>query len=300
MIISVDYGSMTELDSEERFHRMLDADRYFISTYGRIYDDKRKGFVRPRIEGKAWAVSCVKNNGRSTRISPAREVFRTFVRPFIKSEVVKHKDGDTSNCKLDNLISDRSRAMFIDLTGQTFGRLTVLEVRDDMKKCYKNRSIRWKCRCSCGEVTTVSSNALRTNDIVSCGCYHREIELSKKKNRGFGEVPDRYWGEVKNGAKRRKLSVDITAEDAHIVFLKQDRKCALSGEPIFFGKHNGKRLAGGTASLDRIDSSRGYCVDNIQWLHVDINRMKLAYANEYFVQTCIKIANHSQKCKTEK
>ena len=50
-----------------------------------------------------------------------------------------------------------------------------------------------------------------------------------------------------------------------------------------------------TASLDRIDSTRGYTVDNIQWIHKDLNRMKWNLPNDYFINICTLVANHNKK-----
>ncbi len=49
-----------------------------------------------------------------------------------------------------------------------------------------------------------------------------------------------------------------------------------------------------TASLDRIDSSRGYTLDNIQWVHKDLNKMKTNYPNDYFIKMCKYVANNNK------
>lgn len=58
-----------------------------------------------------------------------------------------------------------------DLTGMQFGRLTALEPLP--KRC-TDGSIRWLCRCHCGEFVPVSSNKLLTGHTRSCGCYQEE------------------------------------------------------------------------------------------------------------------------------
>ena len=62
--------------------------------------------------------------------------------------------------------------------------------------------------------------------------------------------------------------------------------CALSDVEITLNKEPGKAIA----SLDRIDSNKGYALDNVQWITKDINFMKRKYTQEYFVETCKKIA----------
>jgi hypothetical protein len=46
-----------------------------------------------------------------------------------------------------------------------------------------------------------------------------------------------------------------------------------------------------TASLDRIDSSKGYEIDNIQWVHVMVNMCKNKYPQDKFVEMCKAIAS---------
>ena len=58
----------------------------------------------------------------------------------------------------------------VDLAGQRFGRLMVLE------ECgRKNGGVVWRCQCDCGNITEVRSNHLRKGAVVSCGCYNREV-----------------------------------------------------------------------------------------------------------------------------
>lgn len=62
-------------------------------------------------------------------------------------------------------------------------------------------------------------------------------------------------------------------------------KCALSGWDIDISYTNP------TASLDRIDSSCGYEVGNIQWVHTMVNMSKNKYDESRFIEMCIAIAN---------
>ena len=60
---------------------------------------------------------------------------------------------------------------FIDLTGQRFGRLTVVE----RAKNTKSKKVRWICQCKCGNVVVVLGDSLRTGKSKSCGCLQKEI-----------------------------------------------------------------------------------------------------------------------------
>lgn len=58
----------------------------------------------------------------------------------------------------------------INLVGQVFGRLTVLE---RAPKVDSSNNARWLCRCVCGNLHEVSAPWLRNGDVKSCGCLRR-------------------------------------------------------------------------------------------------------------------------------
>jgi hypothetical protein len=93
---------------------------------------------------------------------------------------------------------------------------------------------------------------------------------------------------------RKPIAFDITIEYLWRMFLRQKRCCALSGLQIHFspkakGDHTGYR----SASLDRIDSSRGYVRGNVQWVHKDINLMKRTLPQERFIELCTNVARRN-------
>lgn len=59
----------------------------------------------------------------------------------------------------------------LELTGQTFGRLTVLKRSAQLGR---RGEVYWLCRCSCGVEREVRASSLRSGRAKSCGCYHRE------------------------------------------------------------------------------------------------------------------------------
>lgn len=67
-----------------------------------------------------------------------------------------------------------------DLTGQRFGRLTVIERAPN-----KGNKTMWLCKCDCGNVKTVDSYLLKSGQTMSCGCLHREM-VSKQHTKHGG------------------------------------------------------------------------------------------------------------------
>ena len=62
----------------------------------------------------------------------------------------------------------------IDLTGQKFGRLTVVERTEDRIEPSGKRKIVWKCQCECGNITKSDGDSLRSGNTKSCGCMKNE------------------------------------------------------------------------------------------------------------------------------
>lgn len=60
----------------------------------------------------------------------------------------------------------------IDLTGQRFNRLVVIE--RDISSSPKH--VMWKCKCDCGNEAIVQGINLRTGNTKSCGCLKLEYE----------------------------------------------------------------------------------------------------------------------------
>lgn len=171
----------------------------------------------------------------------------------------------------------RNKARMHDMTGHKFGRFTVLKQVPKPETCSKNDTNRyWLCECECGNTRTVRTGDLKQKRYLSCGCSKRVQRREKSFNwKGYKELSGSFWNCMKRGAKRGKRTIpfDLTIEEAWDLFIKQNRKCAISGIELSM-RPESKYGRKGTASLDRIDSSKGYTIDNVQWVHKDINIMK--------------------------
>lgn len=70
---------------------------------------------------------------------------------------------------------------FVDLTGETFGRLTVVNKAGSSSKGYAV----WVCLCECGEFTHVRSDKLKSGNTRSCGCLSVDTFGAKKIKHGL-------------------------------------------------------------------------------------------------------------------
>jgi hypothetical protein len=94
-------------------------------------------------------------------------------------------------------------------------------------------------------------------------------------------------GRYRAGALKREIAWSVEPQYLYELYEQQNKLCALSGKLIAFsekgvGYPGSKDIS--TASLDRIDSNKGYVVGNVQWVHKDVNKMKMDLPEESFFQ----------------
>lgn len=89
-------------------------------------------------------------------------------------------EAKSCGCLKSKLTSERCLK---DLTGETFGNLTVIKIHNK-RQIHKNArpSVLWECQCSCGNYTIVSGSNLKTGHVQSCGC------VNSKNEKSIGEI----------------------------------------------------------------------------------------------------------------
>lgn len=183
-----------------------------------------------------------------------------------------------------------------NIIGQKYGRLTVLSYLDKITIGKVVRE-RYLCQCECNNTKICIKNRLTEGRNLSCGCMTKCGQLNLKR-RGVGEMPGSVFSRAKKGAEIRNLEFSISKEYIYDLFIKQNRKCALSGLDIKFAEKIDKNwYKNTTASLDRIDSNKGYIIGNVQWVHKDINQMKMEFEEKYFIQLCTQVYKQKKQRK---
>jgi hypothetical protein len=146
-----------------------------------------------------------------------------------------------------------------------------------------------KVQCKCGHTYTMGTHTL--DEVNKCRiCYKKEQNPGCKHQsyKGLEFVSKTYFSQVKKGAKSRNLELSISLEDINNLLIQQNHKCCLTGLPIAIGNSTIET----TASLDRINSDLGYTLNNIQWIHKDVNKMKMDFNQDKFIKLCKLIANN--------
>jgi hypothetical protein len=183
-------------------------------------------------------------------------------------------------------LAPRKTKAHLDLEGQRF-RLLVVQRRIGTSK---NGSVIWECLCDCGKTKNVLTNALRARRVGSCGCLLI--------------VPDPAFsgllGNYKGSAKSRGITWELTQEQFRKL---TESPCYYTGrEPsnIYTSVSSRNRtkcglsLAGNDTytynGIDRLDSDKGYTLENCVPCCKDANLAKQSLSHDEFIALCKEIA----------
>lgn len=79
--------------------------------------------------------------------------------------------------------SHKTRAL--DLAGKKFGHLTAIRPLEERKY---GGTIMWECLCDCGNITTAGAYHLKSGNVISCGCYQKEVTTNNLIGKKFGQL----------------------------------------------------------------------------------------------------------------
>lgn len=175
------------------------------------------------------------------------------------------------------------KARIFAKVGDIFNRFTILSF------AHKNNKRCAVCECICGTIKSIDLGNLIYNRSKSCGCFKNEQVAKLNFLEWYDNIPMSYFNSLKRGAVQREIEFTITPEDVNLQWIKQNKKCALTGIELVFANLN-KKYKLITASVDRINSDMGYLPDNIQIVHKDINKLKNTFSQDSFINWCRLVA----------
>lgn len=113
----------------------------------------------------AWKLSITLAHARAwNKANQKTEKFKLWRKRYRSREDIKAKRREVEGSK------ERVLGIKFDLTGQVFGRWSVIEFHDTREQ---DRTTMWLCKCECGTIRAVRASPLRFGRSKSCGCLHR-------------------------------------------------------------------------------------------------------------------------------
>ena len=174
----------------------------------------------------------------------------------------------------------------IDITGKRFGNLT------SVKFAYHDKVEYWYFKCELCHTDGVRRKTdVMRGKIKSCGC-HKNKGSNNGQWYGYEELNGRTFGHYKKGAKKRNIEFNVTIEYLWDVYIKQNKKCPYTGVELILSPKTSDNRTPENASLDRIDSSKGYIEGNVQWVLKKVNNMKNDMSHDEFIELCSSISRH--------
>jgi len=156
----------------------------------------------------------------------------------------------------------------IDLTGQRFGRLVVLE---RARAARHGESAKWLCHCDCGKEKIVSGKLLRRGDTRSCGCLHSEELREMSITHGLSKTRLYcVWSSMKDRCYRPACKsypnyggrgITVCPEWLHDFAAFRDWAMSHGYD---------ESVPCGTCTLDRIDNDKGYSPENCRFVSMKV------------------------------
>lgn len=181
-------------------------------------------------------------------------------------------------------IADFTR--IVDLTGQRFGHLTVIEPAG-IKRWRVGMAVYFRCRCDCGVEDVVQRSNLRASAQRSLGCPHERRTgpagySTRPEAKVFRHMLDRCTN------PHNKSFKDYGGRGIRVCERWRNGEGGQTGFECFVSDL-GPRPAGGT--IERLDVNKGYCPENCAWvskaaqarntrrnIHIEIGGRKLTVA----------------------
>lgn len=208
------------------------------------------------------------------------------MRPIVDFRVSLVNGVWRAKCVCGRMCGFATKATALRMLGRGSCRNCKKDYRAVIGTCsvYKNDQGAWCSVCSgCGnEQAYTRKDHAKQSEIADWRCkkcVSRDKGYSENKPKGASA---RLYNKFRKSANSRGIFWGINLQQFTDAY---SGRCALTGWPI--SMEHGTC----TASLDRVDSTKGYLPDNIQWVHSMVNMCKNKYDQTKFIAMCNAVSD---------
>lgn len=158
-----------------------------------------------------------------------------------------------------------------DLTGQRFGRLTVIERTEN-----KGKYAIWKSLCDCGNYTISRTGSLTSGQKLSCGCLHREMasKLNKPRRNEYEVLGDKVQVYLRNSDEKLICDIDDWEKLKHYTWFVNDMGYAMTHKNVC-GKDVMENF-----HVEVMGKQKGMVVDHINRNKLDNRKENLRFVTQ--------------------
>lgn len=188
-------------------------------------------------------------------------------------------NGRTKSCRS---CAARSRGALIKI-GDKYKSWTVI----GGPELFNGTHMKYEVQCECGNIKWVQACELidpnRNFKCAKCAAKERGAAQAERNGK-VGELTLTRFTKLQRSAERRNIEFSVSLEYLSNLYESQNHICAITGRCI---------NSINEASLDRIDSSKGYIEGNVQWVTSQANISKHIMTMEELYQFCRDVLNYA-------
>ena len=139
--------------------------------------------VGDHLRAHYWLALCAPNHALFQRIFFAMSGLKKYASNVSKTELEHGVEVYERGKEAQRAATRLRRARFINLAGETIGRLSVLQPTRT-----KGGRPAWECQCTCGKTTVIGSDQLLSERTKSCGCLRSRLRYLDLTRQVFGRL----------------------------------------------------------------------------------------------------------------
>jgi hypothetical protein len=200
-----------------------------------------------------------------------------------------------ANINCNSKTCNKRKLRHLDKVGSVFGKLTVISYnRTDTLSENKKRSSFWNCKCFCGKELIVSNTDLVSGNKISCGCIrYKRLGIKKKSDLEISNT--QIYCKYKNSADIRLIDFKLSKEDVSGLYTKKCHYCNATPSNVLKFRDTCMLYNG----IDRVNSNKGYTVDNCVPCCKVCNTMKMELKLEEFFNHIARIYKYNIEGKND-